>query len=55
MQKKNIIPQIVFEIVFFSFSQLSRRQIQFSKQSFCHLLVYMEKYPQAKKNKKSTW
>ena len=55
MQKKNIIPQIVFEIVFFSFSQLSRRQIQFSKQSFCHLLVYMEKYPQAKKIKKSTW
>ena len=46
--QKVMLPSLKWQIFhfwskFFSFAQLSRQHIQFSKLSLCHFLVYMEK------------
>ena len=53
--QKIMLPSLKCQIFHFwstfaSHTQLSRQQIQSSKLSLCHFLVYMTKYPHAKVN-----
>ena len=58
--QKVMLPSLKCQIIcfwssFVLFTELSRQQIQLSKIWICHLIVYMAKYPHAKKIKKIHW